>query len=252
MGERELQQIVRELKKNIYIHRCHRWSPNSYNESSEQGTGVAVRCSLAGQGSGGLEEGGSVEETEFFGGLEAGTGLGRGFGHLVVATDEGLGELLLERFQDADKGRPLGKGAGVFRTAGLVESALVTDADAATVEGTAMGSHLVVTAVLGDGAILADVEVVADVEEAAGEVVATELGNGVVAVATGGGTVDDEVTDGGGGHRDAGLYTGEEVVLGGDGVAGNGHGVLFCNHSFFCFERELPEIIRKLKKIILV
>ena len=66
MGERELQQIVRELKKNIYIHRCHRWSPNSYNESSEQGTGVAVRCSLAGQGSGGLEEGGSVEETEFF------------------------------------------------------------------------------------------------------------------------------------------------------------------------------------------
>ena len=23
---------------------------------------------------------------------------------------------------------------------------------------------------------------------------------------------------------------GEEVVLGGDGVAGNGHGVLFCNH----------------------
>ena len=148
-----------------------------------------------GQGSGGLEEGGSVEETEFFGGLEAGTGLGRGSGHLVVATDEGLGELLLERFQEADKGRPLGKGAGVFRTAGLVETALVTDADAATVEGTAMGSHLVVTAVLGDGAILADVEVVADVEEAAGEVVATELGNGVVAVATGGGTVDDDEAD---------------------------------------------------------
>ena len=68
------------------------------NESSEQGTGVAVRCSLAGQGSGGLEEGGGVEETEFFGGLEAGTGLGRGFGHLIVATDEGLGKLLLERF----------------------------------------------------------------------------------------------------------------------------------------------------------
>ena len=30
------------------------------------------------------------------------------------------GELLLERFQEADKSRPLGKGAGVFRTAGLV------------------------------------------------------------------------------------------------------------------------------------
>ena len=90
------------------------------NESSEQGTGVAVRCSLAGQGSGGLEEGGSVEETEFFGGLEAGTGFGRGSGHLVVATGEGLGELLLERFQEADKSRPLGKGAGVLRTAGLV------------------------------------------------------------------------------------------------------------------------------------
>ena len=88
-----------------------------------------------------MEEGGSVEETEFFGRLEAGTGLGRGSGHLVVATDEGLGELLLERFQEADKGRPLGKSAGVFRTAGLVETALVTDADAATVEGTAMGSR---------------------------------------------------------------------------------------------------------------
>ena len=46
------------------------------NESSEQGTGVAVRCSLAGQGSGGLEEGGSVEETEFFGGLKQGQDLG--------------------------------------------------------------------------------------------------------------------------------------------------------------------------------
>lgn len=41
---------------------------------------------------------GSIEETEFFGGLEAGTGLGCGSGHLVVATDEGLGKLLLERF----------------------------------------------------------------------------------------------------------------------------------------------------------
>ena len=37
-----------------------------------------------------------------------------------MATDEGLGKLLLERFQEADKSRPLGKGAGVFRTAGLV------------------------------------------------------------------------------------------------------------------------------------
>ena len=60
--------------------------------------------------------------------------------------------------------------------------------------------------------------------------VVLELLGGVVAVATGGGTVDDDEADRLGGHELGVLDMGEEVVLGGDGVAGNGHGVLFCNH----------------------
>ena len=35
----------------------------------------------------------------------------------------------------------------------------------------------------------------------------------------------------------------------GDGVAGNGHGVLFCN-QIFCFEQQSSAINRQLKEII--
>ena len=63
-----------------------------------------------------------------------------------------------------------------------IESALIADAEAAAVEGTAVGSHLVMTAVLCEGAVAADVVVVAHVDESAREVVALELLHGVVAV----------------------------------------------------------------------
>ena len=58
-----------------------------------------------------------------------------------------------------------------------------------------MGAYFVKAAVLGGGAILADVVVVADVDEATLQVVVLELRGGVVTVATGGGTVDDDEAD---------------------------------------------------------
>ena len=104
-----------------------------------------------------------------------------------------------------------------------------------------MGSYLVKAAVLGDGAVLADVEVIAHVEEATGEMVVLELLGGVVLGLAGGGTVDDEITDGGFWHEDAILDLGEEVVLGGYGGAGESHGKFFCYHNFF-LEQQFPAI----------
>ena len=43
----------------------------------------------------------------------------------------------------------------------VIQSSFVTDPDGATVEGSAVGSHLQQTAVLAEGAVAADVEVVA-------------------------------------------------------------------------------------------
>ena len=57
-----------------------------------------------------------------------------------------------------------------------------------------------------------------------------ELLWGVVTVLTRGGAVDDEVTDGVGGHKDAGLNGSEEIVLGGDQVATDGKRECFLDH----------------------
>ena len=103
---------------------------------------------------------------EFFAGFEVGTGLGSGAGHLVVATDEGFGELFLELDQEGDEGAALGDGAGVLGFAAGIQAAFVADADGAAVEGTAMGAYFVQAAVLGGGAVLADIVMVADVDEA--------------------------------------------------------------------------------------
>ena len=58
-----------------------------------------------------------------------------------------------------------------------------------------------------------------------------ELLGGVVTVLTRGGAVDDEVTDGVGGHEDAGLNVSEEFVLGGDLVATDGKRECFLDHG---------------------
>ena len=83
---------------------------------------------------------------------------------------------------------------------------------------------------LSDRAILADVEVITDVDEATLQVVVLELLGGVVLGLTRGGAVDNEVTDGVGGHEDAGLNVSEEFVLGGDLVATDGKRECFLDH----------------------
>ena len=89
-----------------------------------------------------------------------------GAGHLVVTTDDGLGELTMEIEKETDEGSSLLEGAGVLRFAFGIETAFIADADGAAVEGATMGADFVKTAVLGGGAILADVVMIADVDEA--------------------------------------------------------------------------------------
>ena len=112
-----------------------------------------------------------------------------------MTTDDGLGELTMEIEKETDEGSTLLEGAGVLGFAFGIEAAFVADADGAAVEGAAMGADFVKAAVLGDRAILADVEVITDVDEASLQVVVLELLGGVVAVASGGGTVDDDEAD---------------------------------------------------------
>ena len=142
-----------------------------------------------------------------------------GAGHLVVTSDDGLGELTMEIEKETDEGSSLLEGSGVLRFAFGIETAFIADADGAAVEGAAMGADFIQAAVLGDRAILADVEVITDVDETTLQMVVLQLLWSIITVLTRGGAVDDEVTDGVGGHEDAGLNVSEEFVLGGDLVA---------------------------------
>ena len=147
-----------------------------------------------------------------------------------MTTDDGLGELTMEIEKETDERSSLLEGAGVLGFAFGIETAFIADADGAAVEGAAMGADFVKAAVLGGGAILADVEVITDVDEASLQVVVLELLGGVVLGLTRGGAVDNEVTDGVGGHEDAGLNVSEEFVLGGDLVATDGKRECFLDH----------------------
>ena len=147
-----------------------------------------------------------------------------------MTTDDGLGESPMEIEKETDEGSSLLEGAGGLRFAVGIETAFVADADGAAVEGAAMCADFVKAAVLGGGAILADVEVITDVDEAALQVVVLELLGGVVTVLTRCGAVNDEVTDGVGGHEDAGLNGSKEIVLGGDLVATDGKRECFLDH----------------------
>ena len=99
-----------------------------------------------------------------------------------------------------------------------------------------MGAYLVKAAVLCDSAVFSNIVVITYVEEASCQVVVLELLRGVVLGFAGGGTVDDDVTDGVVGHEHAGLDISEEVVLGGDMVATDGKRKCFLNHKFFFLE----------------
>ena len=154
-----------------------------------------------------------------------------GAGHLVVTTDDGLGELTMEIEKETDERSSLLEGAGVLGFAFGIETAFIADADGAAIEGTAMGADFIQAAVLGDRAILADVEVITDVDEATLQVVVLELLGGVVLGLTRGGAVDDEIADGVGGHEDARLDVCKEFVLGGDLVATDGKRECFLDHG---------------------
>ena len=147
-----------------------------------------------------------------------------------MTTDDGLGELTMEIEKESDEGSSLLECAGVLGFAVGIETAFVAYADGAAVEGAAMSAYFVKAAMLGDSAILADVEVITDVDEATLQVVVLQLLGGVVTVLTRGGAVNNKITDGVRGHKDAGLDVCEEFVLGGDLVATDGKRECFLDH----------------------
>ena len=121
----------------------------------------------------------------------------------------------------------------------LVQSAFVTDADGAPVEGTAMGAHFEQPAVLADGSVAADVEVVADGAEPTGTMVVQELLHGIVAVAAGGGTVEDDVAHRVGGvHHQSAFHFGEELALVEHLLPADSHGKCFLYHNICSIKGE--------------
>ena len=128
-------------------------------------------------------------------GLEARAGLGRGAGHLVVTSDDGLGKLAMEVEEEADEGSTLLEGTSVLWLAVGIETAFIADADGAAVEGATVSADLVQVAVLSDGAILSYIKVIAHVDEASRHVVALELLGSVVLGLAGGAAVDYDVAD---------------------------------------------------------
>ena len=67
-----------------------------------------------------------------------------------MTTDDGLGELAMEIKKEADEGGTLLEGSSVLWFAVGIETAFITDADGAAVEGAAMSAYLIQAAVLGD------------------------------------------------------------------------------------------------------
>ena len=93
-----------------------------------------------------------------------------------------------------------------------------------------MGADFVKAAVLSDRAILTDIEVITYVDKTTLQMIVLQLLWGVVTVLTRGGAVNNKITDGVRGHKDAGLNVSEEFVLGGDLVATDGKRECFLDH----------------------
>ena len=60
-----------------------------------------------------------------------------------MATDDGFGELAMEIENEADEGGTLLEGASVLGLAVGIETAFITDADGAAVEGSAMSADFI-------------------------------------------------------------------------------------------------------------
>ena len=93
-----------------------------------------------------------------------------------------------------------------------------------------MSAHLIQAAVLSDRAILTDIEVITYVDEATLQMVVLQLLWSIITVLTRGGAVNNKITDGVRGHKDAGLNVSKEFVLGGDLVATDGKRKCFLDH----------------------
>ena len=80
--------------------------------------------------------------------------------HIPMSPYPGTGKELCQTHQQQGKLFCLLCGPGVCRMSVRIQTALVADADAATVPGTAVCPHFQQFAVLGDGAVATDIEVV--------------------------------------------------------------------------------------------
>lgn len=140
--------------------------------------------------------------------------LGTGAGQVAVPHQAGVGKERQQAAEEVGKPFSLPGRARVGREAVGIEPALVAHAYGAAVEGTAVGAHLQQTAVLRQGAVATDVEVIAYGAEATCTVVAQQLWDGVVAVATGGRAVQDDVAHGlHRVHHPPALHPGQEGAL---------------------------------------
>ena len=99
-----------------------------------------------------------------------------------MTPDDCLGKTTAEVEKKPHERAALEDGASVSRFAIRIETAFVTYAYGAAVEGAAMCAYLIKAAMLSHCAILADVIVIANFDEATGEMVALKLLNAIVAV----------------------------------------------------------------------
>ena len=177
-----------------------------------------------------------VEIAVFAAGQETGAGLGRGTLHFAVAADEGAREQALQADEQGQKLLTLLGGAGVAGMPLGIQSALIADAYAAAVVGTAVGTHLKQTAVLGDDAAAADVEVIAHGAESTPAMVAQQLLFGIVAIGACGRAVYHQPAHAVGlHHHQSGFHLAEVMPFGEDLVLSDDQWISVSDHNAFRF-----------------
>ena len=124
--------------------------------------------------------------------VEAGAGA---IGILIMAVDEGDGILFHQVADELEEGEALGFGAGVGRTAVVVEAADIGDADAAGVVSGAVGARLLDGAAGVDAAVGVDDIMIADVVPAEAAMVSSYALHGTFGIGACGGAMDDDFGD---------------------------------------------------------
>lgn len=114
---------------------------------------------------------------------------------VAMTAEAGVGKLLQQLGGEQAQGGALRRGAGVRGVAPGVQPAFVADADAVGVLAAAVGADDLQRAGAQHGAVLAHVVVIAYAAEAAAAVDGFQLVHRELTVRTGGGTVDDKMSD---------------------------------------------------------